>query len=121
MKRLVLIFTLISCVAFVSCKSSTDKKVDDAKKTESTIINDCEDFIEHYEEWGDKYIEVIDLYMKNPADEKNATKYMELMQEAMVWATKWTALIDCADNEEYSKRFENVAKEIEAKLQELGL
>jgi hypothetical protein len=46
---------------------------------------------------------------------------MELMQEAMTWSTKWIALADCADDEEYEQKFEEVSKKIEEKLAEIGL
>lgn len=121
MKRIFNLLIIIALTVFISCNPGAEKKSEESEKAKTSVIKDCEDFIEHYEAWGDKYIEVIDMYMKNPTDEKNASKYMELMQEAMLWSTKWTALVDCADNDEYAKRFENVAKEIEAKLQELGL
>ena len=77
--------------------------------------------MEHYEEWIDEYLVIIDSYFKDPSNEEIATKYMELMTEGMSWSTKWIALVDCADDEEYEKRFEEISKKVEKKLGELGL
>jgi hypothetical protein len=121
MKKIIYLIALISFLGFVSCGSSSDKDKSSDKKELSDEINDCDDFLAHYEEWVDDYIKVLDDYLNNPTDEKVATRYMELMQEAMTWSTKWIALSDCADNEEYEQKFEDASKKIEEKLTEIGL
>jgi hypothetical protein len=121
MKKLIFFIALTSFLGLLSCNSGTDKKTNDSKVEKSESIKDCDDFLTHYEEWVDEYIEVIDSYLNNPGDETIATNYMDLMQEAMVWSTKWVTLVDCAENEEYEQRFEDIAKEVENKLQEIGL
>jgi len=121
MKKIIYLIALISFLCFASCGSSSDKDKSSEKKELSDEINDCDDFLAHYEEWVDDYIKVIDDYLNNPSDETTATRYMELMQEAMTWSTKWIALADCAENEEYEQKFEEVSKKIEEKLAEIGL
>jgi len=121
MKKILYVLFLASVVGFVSCGSATQKKTDEKLIEESGAIKDCDDFLAMYEEWGDKYIKVIDKYMNDPTDEKVAAQYMELMQEAMKWSSKWVTLSMCADNKEYEERFEEVANEIEEKLKEIGL
>ena len=110
-------------LGYVSCSNSGTKKekTSDKKERQSDKINDCDDFLAHYEEWIDEYINVIDDYLKNPSDKNLGARYMELMQEGMEWSTKWIALVDCANNEEYEKRFEEISSEVENKLKELGL
>jgi len=125
MKRLVYLFVILGVTTLYSCGGSGSEKVKETneEKTEekSGTINDCDDFLAHYEEWVDEYIEVIDSYFKNPADQTLSTRYLELMQEAMEWSTKWIALVECADDDEYKQRFEDLAKKIETKIQEIGL
>jgi hypothetical protein len=121
MKKILYVLFLFSVVGFISCGSGAQKKMDEKLIDESGAIKDCDDFLEMYEEWGDKYIKVIDEYITNPSDDKIATQYMEFIQEAMNWSSKWVTLSICADNEEYSERFEEVANEIEKKLHEIGL
>lgn len=121
MKKIIYLITLISFFGFVSCGSSSDKEKSSDKKELSDEINDCDDFLAHYEEWVDDYIKVLEDYLNNPSDAAIATRYMELMQEAMTWSTKWIALVDCAGDEKYEKKFEEASKRIEDKLAEIGL
>ncbi len=121
MKKIIYLIALISFLGFVSCGSSSDKDKTSDKKELSDEINDCDDFLAHYEEWVDDYVQIIDDYLNNPSDEAVATRYMELMQEAMTWSTKWIALADCAEDEEYEQKFEEVSKKIEEKLTEIGM
>lgn len=46
---------------------------------------------------------------------------MELMQQAMDWSNEWIELVECADDEEYKQRFEEISLEIEDKIRELQL
>jgi len=110
-------------LGFVSCGNSETKKekISDKKESKSDEINDCDEFLAHYEEWIDEYLKVIDDFLKNPEDKTIGESYMKLMQEGMEWSSKWIALADCADNTEYKKRFEEISKEVENKLKELGL
>ncbi|MBU8892276.1 MAG: hypothetical protein KOO66_05820 [Bacteroidales bacterium] len=123
MKKLTYLILLLSILGFASCGSSgTDKESSiEKKEKKSDEIKNCDDFLAHYEEWVDEYIEVLDDYLKNPGDAIVATRYMELMQEAMEWSTKWVALADCADDEEYEKEFEEISQKIEDRLKELGV
>jgi len=125
MKRLVYLFVMLGVITLYSCGGSGSEKAKETneEKTEdkSGTIKDCDDFLAHYEKWVDDYIEIIDSYYKNPSDQTIATRYMELMQEAMEWSTKWIALVECADDEEYKQRFEDLANKIETKIQEIGL
>jgi hypothetical protein len=122
MKKLTFLIVLISILGFTSCSSNPEKK-DSTQKEEKLFgsINDCDEFLEHYEKWIDEYLEIIDSYFKNPDDEAIADKYMALMTEGMEWSTKWVALVDCADSDEYEKRFEDISKKVEDKLRDLGL
>ena len=123
MKKLTYLILILSILGFASCGSSGTEEENSTQKKEkkSDEINDCDDFLAHYEEWVDEYIKVLDDYLKNPGDETTALRFMELMQEAAEWSTKWIALSKCVDNEEYEKEFEEITKKVENKLKELGI
>ena len=112
---------LLALFATYSCGGGSQKETDTKDELKSVTIKDCDDFLAHYEEWVDDYLKVLDDYFKNPADPELASRYMELMQEAMNWSTKWSALVDCADDEEYEKKFEEISRQIEEKMKEMGL
>ena len=121
MKKLIYLFALLGIFTIYSCGGSgTNEAKEDTTKEKSGTVKDCDDFLTHYEEWIDDYIQLLDNYFNNPTEETVA-RYMEVMQEAMQWSTKWITLIDCAGDEEYEKRFEALTKKIEDKMTDLGL
>ena len=123
MKKLTYLIILLSILGFASCGNSGTKKENSAQKEEekSDEIMNCDDFLANYEEWIDEYLIVIENYVKDPVNETLAEQFMELMQEGMEWSTRWLALADCADNEEYEQKFEEISKKVESKLKELGV
>lgn len=122
MKKIIYLVVTIGLFLSYSCSSSSEKKENNQKsELNAQTIKDCDEFLAHYEEWVDDYIKVLDDYFKNPSDPTLASKYMELMQEALHWSNKWTALVECAENEKYEKRFEEISNEVEEKLREIGL
>ena len=125
MKKLIYLFLMLGIFVTYSCGGSGSDKVKEEATEENTKqsgeIKDCDDFLAHYEEWVDEYLEVIEAYLKNPADASTATRYMELMQETMGWSTKWVAMADCADDEEYEQKFEEISKKVEEKMKEFGI
>ncbi len=120
MNKLTSIILATVFLSFYSC-GNTGKENTKSEKEISVEINACDEFLAQYEEWIDDYIEVINDYFNNPSDEINTSRYMELMQEGANWITKWEKLVECADDEKYKQRFEDISKEVENKLEELGL
>jgi len=120
MKKIFIIFLLLSYMGISSCIITT-KKEGDSDKKEVTEKTACDEFLEEYEELMDQYLQVIEDYFNNPSDEVTASNYMELMQKTMEYNNKWENLIDCADDEQYRSEFEAISKQVEEKLVELGL
>ncbi|MFC2152608.1 hypothetical protein ACFLSE_08780 [Bacteroidota bacterium] len=120
MKKLTFLILMLSFIGFYSC-SNTGKEKSKATEEQINEKNACDEFLEQYEGWIDEYLEVIDSYFNDPSDETMAAKYMALMQEGIEWSTKWIALVECADDEKYKQRFEDISKEVEKKMSELGL
>lgn len=130
MKKLIYLFAIFGFLLFSGCGNAPKDKVShDEDVTEETTdstksddkIKDCDDFLDRYEKWMDDYLAVLEDYMKNPLDAELATKYMELAGEALNWATQWGVLYDCAGQEEYEKRFDEIEEKAEKKLEEMGL
>lgn len=120
MSKVYYILLLSLLLSFYSCGNPGDKKAK-TSTFETVGINTCDEFLAHYEEWIDDYLSVIDAYFNNPSDEATTNQYMQLMQEGINWSTKWEKLVECADDDKYKKRFEEISKEVEKKLEELGL
>ena len=130
MKKLIYLFAIFSFLLISGCGNapkntgSQDEDVTeetgDSKKSDDKI-KDCDDFLDKYEKWMDDYLAVLEKYMENPMDAELVTKFTELSGEALNWATQWGALYDCAGDEKYEKRFDEIEKKAEKKLEEIGL
>ena len=89
-----------------------------AKQEQKSILkNDCEKFLDSYEKWADEVIKVYKKAQENPLDIENTKKMMESTQKMSEWSQKWSKLYDCADNEKYAKRMEEIQKKIEQQMQ----
>jgi hypothetical protein len=121
MKKGIFLIGIIVLLFAYSCGNSSQNSNGAEQKLNAENIEDCDDFLEQYEKWGDEYLKVLDDYFKNPSDQEITMRYMELMQEAMEWSTKWSALMDCAEDEKYEKKFEAISNELEEKMKELNL
>ena len=119
-KGIYLVGIMVLLLAY-SCVNNSQKSKNAEQELNAETIKDCDDFLEQYEKWGDEYLKVLDDYFKDPSDQENTMRYVELMQEALEWSTKWSALMDCAEDEEYEKKFEAISNELEEKMKELNL
>ena len=130
MKKLFYLFAVFSFLLISGCGNAPkDKGSQDGDATEESAdnkksddkIKDCDDFLDKYEEWMDDYMALLEKYMENPLDADMAMEFMELSGEAVTWATQWGAMYDCAGDEEYEKRFDEIEEKAEKKLEEMGL
>ncbi len=130
MKKLIFLLAIFGFLLYSGCgnapkdKGSNDEEVTeesgDSKKSDDEIKN-CDDFLNKYEEWMDDYLALLEKYLENPLDADMGAKFMELSGEAVNWATQWGAMYDCANDEKYEKRFDEIEKKAEKKLEEMGL
>jgi len=120
MKSIKILFAVMILLNVASCNYSGKEK---PKVKEGTALQKtaCDEFLEKYEEWADEYFEALEEYAKNPSDEEVIIHFTELIQQTMEWSTKWADLVECADDEEYEKRFKEISQEIDKKLEELNL
>lgn len=120
---------VLSVLFFASCglgtsESKNQEEKDDTK--ESVTENEdskssegsCEEFLVDYEKWVDEMIVVIKKAKSNPLDLNNTKRMMNATTKLSDWMEKWTNLYDCADNEKYTKKMEELQKKVEKELGE---
>jgi hypothetical protein len=122
---IMLSFFLVSCGGGTEQASDSDEAVmteqsDEVTDVDEQTIKNCEDFLDHYDEWSDEYLKVMKSWKENPADPEVGEKYMELSEDMGNWVTDWTNYMECASSEKYQKRFEEIADKVDKGLEELG-
>jgi len=134
MKKLLFILSAIFLFS-VSC-NSVEKRIEKKFEKETGVsleeateeitgkeyekIKDCDEFLKKYEAWVDKYLEVLEAYVNKPTQE-TISDFMEMAPEAMTWATQWSAMYDCANDEKYEKEFDRIEEKVDKKTKELGM
>ena len=135
MKRVLI---CLLCLAFLGLAMCKKKKKTDDEDTQITIemsegedmkvsftenkkSGDCDDFINDYEKWMERYIELLGKYKENPVGLASSPEYTSMSMEMMEWTSNWANLaVDCAQNEEYEKRFKEIQKKAEEQMEALG-
>ncbi len=117
---LAMIFTLFSCGGSKKDKGSAEDKTETEKTKADEKIADCDDFLKRYEEWMNEYVEVIEAVFAGTDKEEGLEERWEaLVQEAATWSTQWYTLTKCSMNEEYVKKFEEIADKAAKKMEEV--
>lgn len=129
------LFLLMAVLFLISCGGSTqeDAKSEENKQIEATTEqNDdasektkvtgegesCEEFLDDYENYVNELLEVYKKIKENPTDMKSAEKMMEATTKMAKWSEKWDALHECADNEEYNERMEELQAKVDKVVNE---
>ena len=76
-----------------------DETIDDVENVSSNN-SECDEFLEGYEDFMDKYIAIIKKQKADPADMSIMTEYATILTEASEWAGKTP---DCTDAEFVAK------------------
>ena len=129
--------TIISAILFASllltsCNSnrSDEKSISATEQSAEEVeasgdlakMNSCEEYLDQYEKWIVDYIVLVKKYMNNPMDSSLSQKFLEQAEEGTLWMTKWSDdLADCASQEKYQKRFDEISERAEKELEELGI
>ena len=89
--------------------------------TENKKSGDCDDFINDYEKWMKRFIKLLGKYKDNPAGLASSSEYTSMSMEMMEWTSNWANLaVDCAQNEEYANRFNEIQKKAQEQMEALG-
>jgi len=132
MKKLFYAFIMLSFFLF-SCGGSSEQATDDGEEAVQTeesddasdggdlAIKDCDDFLDKYDEWTDDYLKVLKAYFEDPTNLVISEEYRELTESMTTWYTDWTSYAQCAAQEKYQKRFDEIGEKIDKGLEEIGI
>ncbi len=94
----------------------------EAEITPADKAKNCDEFVDKYEKWMDNYLVLMEKYMKNPMNQEMLQQFAKVQTEAMEWVSQWQgAMVLCANDEKYEKRFNEISEKAEKKMKELGL
>ncbi len=93
-----------------------EKMAEDSEAGESLT---CEEYLDNFEKWADKYIEMLGKVKKNPSDAALAVEYAKLAPEMATWANQWQNQVKCTQDEEFMKRYKEITDRIDAAAEEL--
>ena len=122
MKNIVFGFVLIT-IALVSCSNENNKSNDNNAKSKDTGIareyQSCNEFLDEYESWAEKYIGTLKIFKTDPSNPKLAKRYSYQTRELITWQQEWDELIDCVTDENYLKRYKTITEKIEKQQKKL--
>ena len=129
---------ILICLALFSLTTCKEKKKAETEETQITIemnkdavtsdssqkeeSGDCEDFVDDYEAWMDKYIDMLAKYKADPVALATSPEFQSMTSQSMDWASRWSDVaVDCARYPEYEKRFKEIQQKADEELEALGL
>ena len=127
----IFLFVPLSCKKKTKSFENKDDAIEVGSEVQSKEINgthfkeveDCDDFIDQYEEWMEGYIALLEKYKEDPIDLVNSSEYTQMTMQAIDWTSKWntTLAASCATNPTYEKRMKVIQEQMEKKLKTIGL
>ncbi len=110
MKKIVFGFVLIT-IAFGSCINENNKsKNNTAKSKDSGIVKEyesCNEFLDEYEAWAEKYIGTLKIFKTDPSNPKLAKRYSYQTREMTTWQNTWNQTADCATDDNLPEKVYN--------------
>lgn len=76
--------------------------------------SDCTEYLDRFEAWAEKYIEVKKKVNSNPMDFGSVTKLASMAPEVGNWGLEWQQKHECANDPEFVKRFEAINEKIDS-------
>ena len=103
---------LIALFVLIGCKNKPEAVlVEEEPAAEAVFVeeesavedssNDCAQFLDEYEEFVDKYLEILKKQKANPSDMSIMSDYTSMMSEMSDWEEK---INDCSADAQYIKR-----------------
>ncbi len=74
----------------------------------------CNEYLDEYEAWADKYVAIKKKVNANPMDMKSIMKLGQMAPQIAAWAEKWAKLHECGEDEGFQRRYEKISDKIEA-------
>lgn len=130
---LALIFSMFitACGSSEEKEEATEEQAEDVEKavmdafekmaedSEAGETMSCDEYLDNFEKWADKYIEMLGKVKKNPSDAALAMEYAKLAPEMATWANQWQNQVKCTQDEEFMKRYKEITDKIEKATDEL--
>ena len=122
MRYLILSLTIMM-FAFGSCNNERNKDSDGSAKSNKSeseeVFQSCDEFLDAYEAWADKYIGTLKIFKTDPSNPKLAKMYSYQTREMTTWQNIWNQTADCATDEIYLKRYTMISEKIEREQRRL--
>jgi hypothetical protein len=132
-------FAFIFSVFVIACgnneneenKETTEEQTEDVEKAvkeafdkmrEATDEGEsltCEEYLDNFEKWAEKYIALLKKVKQNPSDATIAMDYAKLAPELTTWANEWQSHVKCSQEDKYVKRYEEISDRIEKAADEI--
>ena len=136
MNRVITAIFCIALISFTACKKkkkdAEDEQIITIEMTEDTkdssdiekseVSGDCDDFMDDYEAWMEKYVDLMTKYKDDPVSLASSAEYRAMSMEMMEWSSKWSSLaVDCARYPEYEERFNEIQKKVDKEMEALDM
>jgi len=79
----------------------------------SAVSKTCEDYLDEFETWADKYVEIKKKVNANPMDMDAVMKLANMAPQIASWAEKWAKLYECGEDEGFLDRYEKISDKID--------
>ena len=66
-------------------------------------------------------VTAIARHLKDPANMEVSQRYVELTESIATWGSDWITHAQCAAQDKYEKRFDEISNKLEKGLEDLGL
>lgn len=123
MKNLIWTIAFFSFI-FGSCVNENKGADNSEKKDVSLVIeniasDDCETYLEQYEEWTKNYITTLKIFKSKPSDPKYAQNYSTQTRHLAKWKEKWTKHMQCSSDDQYLNRYTEICNKVEKEQKRL--
>ena len=125
-----LVITAILFLGLQACKEKSDESnsnngLETAQEPQEEVTfekaEDCDQFIDQYEEWSEEYIAFLSKYKDEPMKAVTSPEYGQMMSKASSWSQEWLSIsVSCAQNSSYEEKVEAIMNRMEEKIEELG-
>jgi hypothetical protein len=103
-----------------SISNSNQKETAREDKTNETdgnlnpaVSKTCEEYLDEYETWANKYVPLKKRVNENPMDMDAVMKIANMAAEMGNWAVKWAQLYECGQDEGFQSRYEKISDRID--------
>ena len=94
-------------------KAKDDEGIETDSKLDPVKSKTCEDYLNRYEAWADKYVPLKTRVNENPMDMDAVMKIANMAAEIGNFALEWSQLHECGNDEGFQARYESITDRID--------